>query len=191
MNNTHTIFCICGRTASGKSSIAHRVSKDLGLKQLTSYTTRKPRASEIQFSDHIFINESDIDTYKEDIVAYTEINDNKYFATKNQLMESDIYVIDYEGIQFLKEKNIENLNLVIIFIDAKTDRRMGRYIARVVIKNRNYEKAINDFLDRDKSEQTQFNEIIERQDYDFMVDNSDDFESAVKQVKVFIKSKRG
>ena len=39
----HTVFCIIGRTASGKSTIVNAVAKDLNLKILKSYTTRARR----------------------------------------------------------------------------------------------------------------------------------------------------
>lgn len=43
----HKVFCIIGRTASGKSTIVSAVAKDMKLKVLKSYTTRTRRKNEV------------------------------------------------------------------------------------------------------------------------------------------------
>lgn len=79
------IFCIIGRTSSGKTSLAKEVAKQLNLKVVKSYTTRPLRPGETESeSDHYFISEKDYPKYKNDIVAYTEINGYRYFTTEKE-----------------------------------------------------------------------------------------------------------
>ncbi len=59
MINTHTVYCILGRTSSGKSTITRLAAKELNMVVLKSYTTRDKRKGEELDSDHIFILEKE------------------------------------------------------------------------------------------------------------------------------------
>jgi guanylate kinase len=64
----HKLYCIIGRTASGKSTITRLATEKLKMNVLKSYTTRKPRKGETaKNSDHIFILPKDVDSYRDDI----------------------------------------------------------------------------------------------------------------------------
>ena len=109
------LFCIIGRTSSGKTSLTKEVAKQLNLKVVKSYTTRPIRPGEIEEeSDHYFISEDDYPNYKNDIVAYTEINGYRYFTTKKELEDCDLYVIDPKGYYMLSNKvdNVESINKI-------------------------------------------------------------------------------
>lgn len=94
----HKIFCIIGRTASGKSTIVSAVAKDMKLKVLKSYTTRARRKNEVgKHCDHTFISADDVNKYMDDMVAYTERSGYCSFATESQLMDSDLYIINPSG----------------------------------------------------------------------------------------------
>ena len=65
---------------------------------------------------HIFISEEQASTIPfEDRVAYTNIGDYQYFATKAQVQESDAYIIDPKGVKVLLEKMPEE-NFIIVYI---------------------------------------------------------------------------
>ena len=92
------LFCIMGRTSTGKSTLTKEVAKQLNLKVVKSYTTRPLRPGETEEeSDHCFISEDDYPKYKTIIIAYTEINGHRYFATRQELEQSVLYVIDPKG----------------------------------------------------------------------------------------------
>ena len=102
-------FLFIGRTASGKSSIAKEVCRRLGLKQVKSYTTRPKREGETEEnSAHYFVTKDDFEFIMSDsqvnngIAAYTEINGYEYCTTIDILDDSDIYVIDPDGVEYLK-----------------------------------------------------------------------------------------
>lgn len=91
------IVLIVGKSGSGKSSICNYLSHKFGLKELKSYTTR-PKRNNMDFS-HEFITNEEFDKLT-DICAYTEFDSNRYCATSAQVDESDLYVIDPDGVKF-------------------------------------------------------------------------------------------
>lgn len=111
-----TIFLFIGRTNSGKSTIVKQICDEMKLKAVKSYTTRPMRESEKTYSDHIFIHDEDVEQYRNDMAAYTEINGYKYFTTYDILDNSDVYIIDPNGVKTLKEKCSNRYNFVEIYI---------------------------------------------------------------------------
>ena len=55
------IFCICGKSSSGKDTVYKRLlaDKELGLKQLVTYTTRPIREGEVNGREYFFIDEAE------------------------------------------------------------------------------------------------------------------------------------
>ena len=119
VNNTlHTVYCVLGRTSSGKSEIVKRASNQLNMVVLKSYTTRARRENETEEnSDHTFIHPDEVEKYKYDMVAYTDRVGYCSFATKQQLLESDFYIINPTGYYELKLKTKDmDIELVPIYV---------------------------------------------------------------------------
>ena len=119
VNNTlHTVYCVLGRTSSGKSEIVKRASNQLNMVVLKSYTTRARRENETEEdSDHTFIHPDEVEKYKSDMVAYTNRVGYCSFATKQQLLESDFYIINPTGYYELKLKTKDmDIELVPIYV---------------------------------------------------------------------------
>ena len=178
----HTVFCIIGRTASGKSTIVNAVAKDLNLKILKSYTTRARRQNEIGDNcDHTFISADDVDKYRNDIVAYTERAGYCSFATKEQLMNSDIYIINPSGFSDLIEstKDIPDLRLVDIWIDCDSDQLIARS------KNRSNSDNWKENYDKEEAE---FARLYLNIDYNesWHVDNNRYISEAINDMKQII-----
>ena len=95
------ILLIVGKSGSGKSSVCNYLSHKFGLKELKSYTTR-PKRNNMDFS-HEFITDEEFDKLT-NICAYTEFDGNRYCATSAQVDESDLYVIDPDGVKFFLSK---------------------------------------------------------------------------------------
>lgn len=75
----------------------------------------------IKNSDHTFISASEVEKYKDDMVAYTDRVGYCSFATANQLMENDIYIINPSGYIELANKVKEmNLDIELINITINT-----------------------------------------------------------------------
>ena len=172
-------FLFVGRTASGKSSIAKAVGDKMGLKQVVSYTTRPMRKNEKNGSDHIFISDDDVDRYKDDIAAYTEINGYKYFTTFDIIDHSDIYVIDPNGIDNLKIKCGDRYDFVEIYI------RTPQKIAEERARKRG--DRLKDFKERWVSENKQFSDYENRHTFAWHLRNDRPFEESVDKVCSWIQ----
>lgn len=112
---------IVGRTGTGKDTLRETLEKDYGFQFVKSYTTRKPR---YQGEDtHIFITHEQAKTFNEtDKVASTFINNqndlpDEYFATFDQVLTADAYIIDPIGVEKLI-KNMPDTIFEIIYITA-------------------------------------------------------------------------
>lgn len=167
-------FLIIGRTASGKSSIAKEVCKRLNLEIVKSYTTRPMRAGEEKSSDHIFINESEVSKYKNDIAAYTEIKGNKYFTIFEVLRNSDVYVIDPMGVKDLKERCGDEFDFIEIYIRAPYEVLKDRYLQRG--------ESETDFEKRWNDEDKQFSEYEKERTFHYNLRNDREFDESVYKV---------
>jgi guanylate kinase len=91
------IVLIVGESGSGKSTICQYLSDNYGLKELKSYTTR-PKRGEFDTS-HTFITQEEFNCICMDAVAYTKFDDFEYLATKGQVDDSDLYIVDMNGVK--------------------------------------------------------------------------------------------
>lgn len=164
MNKEHVLLCVLGRTACGKDFLVNRLCERTKLKQLISYTTRERRANE--GDTHIFITDEQYQQLQDSgqIAAFTQIGQYKYCCTVDQLYENDLYVIDYHGLQHLRELNLPNLRLVTVFINVPDDIREHRALSQ-----RKDDKA--KFRTRSFAEREQFREMLRNADFDYSVSN--------------------
>jgi guanylate kinase len=169
--NKKTIFLIAGRSAVGKSSLAREACKRLGLKMVKSYTTRPMRPNEdSETSDHIFITPEEVEQFRQDIVAYTRINGYEYFVTSDILSQSDVYVIDPNGIDSLIRNVGESYRFVQIYISTPYKIALERAIKR----------GDKHFEERRISENSQFEQYEKNEPWDYFIGNTGDFESTVE-----------
>lgn len=122
------LFLFCGRSASGKTTVANKLADTYGYRQVESYTTRKPRFC--GENGHIFVSDEEFDNLGE-LAAYTEYNGHRYGTTTEQLSECSIYVIDVPGIETLLEK-YKNCGrpIAIIYFDSTVHTRINRMLDR-------------------------------------------------------------
>ena len=116
----HTVYCVLGRTGSGKSTITQKAANNLNMKVLKSYTTRQRRENETDENcDHIFISSNEVEKYRNDMIAYTERVNYCSFATKQQLLDNDFYIINPTGYYELKLKTKDmDIELVTIMVNV-------------------------------------------------------------------------
>ena len=150
------LFCILGKSASGKSTILHEVLSKLEIPVLISQTTRKPRENEVQGVDYNFV---DMDTFDEDfkdenILEYDvfRIDSLKetwvYYTKKSDLLLdkiSQIKIVSPVGLsQLMSHKELRD-NIVSIFIDCPDKLRQKRYLSRSISPD-----SVNDRFSRDE-----------------------------------------
>lgn len=169
------IILVVGRTCSGKSSAVREVCSKLGLKQVKSFTTRPMRPGEDVNSDHYFISEKDVESYRNKIIAWTEIKGYQYFTTSDELDESDFYVIDPNGINYLKPVAGRKYQFVIVYIRATEKQRSFR----------SYERGddVNEFIERCKSEDEQFSDFEHNMVWDYHIINDGEFSDLVLKLE--------
>ena len=109
----NVLVLLVGKSGAGKTTLENRLVKNFGFRGTKSYTTR-PRRFEGEDS-HIFISEEEFNAL-ENKVAYTEFNGYKYCATKEQLDNASVYVVDPDGVEALM-KNYDR-NFFIVFLDV-------------------------------------------------------------------------
>ena len=158
-----TMFLIMGESGSGKDAIVNILCDKYEYKAIKSYTTRAKRSD--NEDTHIFITKDDMDKYR-DIAAYTYFNGNHYFCTKEQLYENDLYIIDWDGIKYLKEK-VRDINFVIIYINVPEQDRIDRMYKRGHTQDEIISRLIND---REKFDGKEFDYAVKNDSLDDCVD---------------------
>lgn len=121
---------LVGKSGSGKNTVQDYLVKKYGLKPLLSYTTRDRRFPEE--NTHTFITLQEYEGFKQtDFIAYTFYNGNHYFATRKQLEEADIYIIDLDGVEYISKLNLGlETPYIVIYLDVPEDVRRQRMESR-------------------------------------------------------------
>jgi guanylate kinase len=165
-NKEHVLVCVLGRTASGKDSLVQKICERTGARQIISYTTRPRRENE--GDTHVFVTDAIYEQMRAEnqVAAFTQIGEYKYWSTINQLYDNDLYIIDYQGIKTLRELNLPNLKIITIFINVPDHIREER-----ALNYRKDNKAT--FRMRDFNERQQFRDMLKNADFDYAVSNID------------------
>ena len=122
------LYCIIGASGSGKSTVADLMEDRYLRKVLRSYTTRPPRkADDI---DHTYISEEEYAALEEK-VATTTIGGYHYCATREQVDESEFYVVDWKGFdELLSSYKGVKKGLCVIYLEVDEETRKERMLWR-------------------------------------------------------------
>lgn len=179
----HTVYCVLGRTGSGKSTVTKEAANKLNMKVLKSYTTRQRRENETDENcDHTFISPDEVEKYRDDMIAYTERVGYCSFATKQQLLDNDFYIINPTGYYELKLKTKDmDVELVTIMVNVPYNdlRQRAKKRGDYDTWQANYIKESEEFSNFEKSHLV---------DYFILNDRSIE-ESVVKMVRIINKDK--
>lgn len=183
-----TIICIVGKTSSGKDTITRHIMEKFGLGMVCSYATRPMREGEVNGREHYFVTKEQMQELlkTEHVIAYT-INDEtgvEYFATaESVLADNVIYIINPEGIVYLKEHLPEDFRLLQIYVyldEAEIERR--------AMLRKDNPKA---FRDRINSERKEFDTYYNNKEYDYVVDNRKPKEEVFAEVDAILEKELG
>ena len=166
------LFVLVGKSASGKSTILNEVLNKLEIPVLMSYTTRPPRANEVDGQDYNFVDMStfdedyklenilEYDVYRIDSIKQTWI----YYTKKSDLLlptTSQIKIVSPTGLaQLMSNKELRD-NIVSIYIDCPDKLRQKRYLSRCISPD-----SMNDRFRRDEK-------TFEHLFTDYMVNNDE------------------
>ena len=180
----HTVYCVLGRTGSGKSTVTKETAKQLNMNILRSYSTRQylRQGETKEKSDHTLISPDEVEKYRNDMIAYTDRVGYCNFATKQQLLDNDFYIINPTGYYELKLKTKDmDIELVTIMVNVPYNylrqraRKRGDYDAW----NANYIQESEEFSSFEKSNLV-----------DYLILNDGNIEESVaKMVRVINKDK--
>lgn len=122
------LICLIGKSGSGKNYIASKLERK-GFASVKSYTTRPVRQDDPKdINTHTFISPDRVNEYKDNIVADTYFNGAYYFATRQQLNEADIYILDKTGLIQLYH-NYHDKDILAFYIECDSSicaERMSR-----------------------------------------------------------------
>lgn len=152
------IFCIMGKSATGKDTIYKRLlqNSELGLKRIVSYTTRPIREGEKEGEEYHFTDVKNLELLKQQgkiiecrsydtihgIWNYFMVKDNQIDLTQNDYLvigtlESYLKIKDYFGED----------HVVPIYIELEDGERLTRALDREKIQSKpKYEELCRRFL---------------------------------------------
>lgn len=166
------LLYIVGEIGSGKHNLVDMMIEEHGINKspVVPYTDRPQRDDEDDDIKYHFVSRDYIDVILniEYIASYTEIGDKRYsYCTLLKDVEnSDIYIISPDGLNYMKDKWGDALDIITVYIDCPLEERRKR-LKDISDSDEEFEKRIND-------EKSQFEEFRKNHDYDYIIDNGPD-----------------
>lgn len=116
---------IYGESGTGKDTVVNHLCECTNLTRVKSFTTRPKRKDTKDKLSHMFVSEQTFNALLNK-VAYSEYNGYKYCATAKQIDNNDLYIIDSEGIETLRQKYKGRKKIKIIQIYTSQEERIKR-----------------------------------------------------------------
>ena len=172
-------------SGAGKTTLVKKISKDQNFIISISHTTRKPRTSEVDGKDYIFISNEEFKNLirKNEFLEYAKVFNNLYGSSKQSVIKAldngknVIFDIDWQGASQIREKKLD-YKLITFFILPPSRKEL---FERLLNRDMN-DKSIA--LERMK----QFDkDVLKWEDYDYTVIN-DELESCYIEIVNIINS---
>ena len=174
-------------SGAGKTTLARKlISRDRDINLSISVTTRKPRSSEKNNKDYIFVSEKRFNNMikKNMFLEHAIVFGNQYGTPRNPTMKKiklgkDIlFDIDWQGTQALKEK--EPKHLVSVFILPPSTKELEK---RLLNRGQDSKEEVKKRMAEANSEITHWPE------YDYVIVN-DDIKETLKKLKSILNAER-
>ena len=112
-------------------------------------------------------NENDTDGYE-------------YFTMKEDLEDSNIYIIDPNGVKYLKSRTDLDMDIWVIYVYASDDVRRERAKKSRSDYETEYEKRV-------LKEKAQFDEAEKNFEFDYLVKNENSFENSLNKFEFYLR----
>ena len=189
------IFCVMGKSATGKDTIYKRILEErgLGLKRIVPYTTRPIREGEEEGREYHFCTEEDVSRLEEEgriveLRSYNTIHGIwKYFTVNdgNIMLDEESYLMIGTLEAYTKIRDYFGKEVTVpIYIEIDDGERLARALKRErKPENQKYEEMCRRFLAdaADFSEERIKEAGIEKR---FI---NEDLEETIEEVKSYIK----
>ncbi len=164
------LICILGCSGSGKSTICLELEQKYNLKQIPSYTTRKPR-NQYDKKGHTFISYEEFKSIENDLVACVETTGAKYGVTQEQINneEYDLYVVDFTGLKKLWSNYKGKRKIISVYIDCPLSDRYERLNKRYTKEFDTFKEANEKTLERIVHDAGEF--YLAKASCDYVIDN--------------------
>lgn len=152
------IFCLMGKSSSGKDTIFRELLKKevLKLKPVISYTTRSMRVNEVDGREYFFINKKELEAYEEknkviEQRVYQTVYGPWHYATIDD-GQIDLEAANYIMIVTLEAykslvKYFGQEHIIPIYVEVEDGERLERAISRERKQAKpNYEEICRRFL---------------------------------------------
>ena len=125
---------LCGKTATGKTTLAKALEKYFGMRRMVTYTTRAPRPGETDGVDYNFITREEFDRLRNE-GFFAETADHcaeeglcSYGSAARDYNPPSVFtVLDPKGIRRLKERGVP---LAVVCLNVPDEVIEGRLLKR-------------------------------------------------------------
>lgn len=186
MQNPARLFVIAAPSGAGKTTLVKAlVGRNPELRFSVSYTTRKPRETEISGRDYFFVEEPEFLRLRDagEMLESAVVFDNRYGTSRSQVEQllsqghHVILEIDWQGARQVRESMPESLDIFILPPSAAEleHRLRGRRTDTEEVINRRLRDALGDMSHWDE--------------FDFVIIN-DDLETALDELEAILDGGR-
>lgn len=149
------IMCIVGASGAGKTLASLHLQNHKGANVICSYTTRPPRATEVEGREHHFI---DILPDRTEVLAYVHFGQFYYYALKSQVYgPCTVYVIDERGLENLRKDCGDEYDIYSVLIKRRFSQRV---------------KGVKGAGGIARIRRDELRDIPSEENFDYVVDNS-------------------
>lgn len=190
------IFCVMGKSASGKDTIYRKLleDKDLALETIVSYTTRPIRAGEVEGREYHFTDEEGFHKLqKEGRVIETRVYDTvygpwRYFTVDDGIDSAKDYLIIGTLEQYIALRDYFGSKTVCpLYIDLDDGERLQRALNR---EKKQAQPKYNELCRRFLADSEDFSEDKLKNEKITNRFENKDFDNCVRSIIAYIKSRR-
>lgn len=121
---------IVGAGGSGKDYLKNALCERYGLKPSVGYTTRPMRPGDINGIDYHFVSDDEFNKMIEsdEFMQWQEFNGWKYGTSKSDYLDSDVLIMNVDGLDLLGDATRKEC--FVVYVDIEEDVRRHRLHSR-------------------------------------------------------------
>ena len=152
-NKDGVMVILSSPSGAGKTTLVKKISNLRNFKISISYTTRVPRANEVNGKDYFFINQNDFRNLinKDELLEHAKVFNNYYGTSKKKVFDlitngkNVIFDIDWQGANQIKQKKLK-YKLITFFIVPPSKKTLINRLSERENKNASVvEERMNNF----------------------------------------------